>query len=245
MLGSGANRIEPDAWLPMMADADEELISFQDRLGYRFQDASLLNLALTHASCGKPNNQRLEFLGDTVLNLVAADWVYESFEDDAEAELTRQRAAIINNRFLAHVAANIGIAKVVRLSGGYRKGVPSVQQSTLADAFEAIVGAIYLDASLEVARNVVMTHLQLARREADSDSLKHPKNELQEFVIRRFGCYPEYSVEGFQQQPGDPWEIVCSIPDQKLVTRASAKSKLEAETFAASEMLALLANCSD
>ena len=228
-----------------MADADEQLSAFQDRLGHRFRDSSLLDLALTHASCGKPNNQRLEFLGDTVLNLVAADWVYACFAEDSEAELTRQRTAIINNRFLAHVAERIGIERVVRLSSGYRKGEPIIQQSTLADAFEAIVGAIYLDSNLEVAREIVLSHLKVAQQEAGNHSLKHPKNELQELVIKRFGCYPEYVVEDSRRQPHDPWRIACSIPSEDFVTRASAKSKLEAETYAASEMLLLLTHESD
>ena len=223
-----------------MSDIDGSLVEFERRFGYRFKDSGLLALALTHSSCGKPNNKRLELLGDAVLDFVTADWLFDQYPDATEAELHRRREEVVNNDLLARLAKELGFEEVVQVSAGYRKALPDLQPSTLADAFEAVIGAIYRDGGMSAARELLVVHLNLQQFSAEIGRELHPKNELQELSIKRFGLYPVYAVANTHRKSDDPWQVTCALASQKLQTDASGRSKLDAETKAAIEMLKML-----
>jgi ribonuclease-3 len=210
-----------------------------ERLEYRCRDCALIEAALTHRSAGGSHNERLEFLGDAVLNCLVADILYRRFPQADEGELSRLRATLVNGEALAMLAAGIGLGEEVRLgpgelrSGGFRR--PSI----LADAFEALIGAVYLDGGLDAARDVVGR--VIAGRVAslpDAAELKDPKTRLQEFLQARGLPLPVYSVE---QVRGDAhlqtFEVRCDVAALSLSAHGTELSRRRAEQQAADEIL--------
>jgi ribonuclease-3 len=173
------------------------------RLGHTFSDLSLLQHALAHRSwCGEqeggaPSNERLEFLGDAVLGLVVAGYCYDRFPDFPEGKLAKVRSAVVNARVLAHVAARLGVGDVLLLGKGEEGSGGRTKASILADAFEAILGAVYLDAGWEAARALVLRELGLAIERAgeEPDDFDH-KSRLQEKAVRDGEGTPRYVVVG-------------------------------------------------
>jgi ribonuclease III len=174
-----------------------------DRLGYCFDDLSLLSHALAHRSwCGEqdggaPSNERLEFLGDAVLGLIVAGYCYEQYPDFPEGKLAKVRSAVVNARVLAAVALRLGIGEVLLLGRGEEGSGGREKASILADAFEAVLGAVYLDGGWVPAEALVLRELGVAIAQAgeEPDDFDH-KSRLQEKTVRDGHGTPRYAVVG-------------------------------------------------
>jgi len=207
----------------------------RERLGYTCRDATLLEAALTHRSAAALNNERLEFLGDAVLSFVVAEHLYRARPRASEGDLSRLRASLVSGETLAAVAAEHGLGDRLVLgegelkSGGYRR------KSILADALEAVVGAIYLDGGLDAARAVVE---QLLRSRLDSlpaaALLKDAKTRLQEMLQGGGRDLPVYTVLAVSGPPHQQtFRVRCELPGSDLAAEAEGTSRRRAEQEAA------------
>lgn len=224
----------------MVVETDREARRFG---GYEFADAALLGLALTHRSCGVPNNERLEFLGDAVLGLLVAEWLYRRFPEYSEGELTRLRAALVSGVCLAGIAAELGVPGRLRLGRGERRDGGAARRTILAGTLEAILGAIWLDGGAAACRGCVERwfagSLEAAlAAPADRDD----KTRLQEYLQARGEPLPVYSVVNTSgPDHARRFEVSCSLsllPDPVL---GSGSSRREAEKCAAARVLERLA----
>ena len=205
--------------------------ALQKALGHRFRELGLLDQALTHRSYGACNNERLEFLGDSILNFVIAAELYRLRPDDAEGDLSRVRATLVRGVTLAEVARELDLGQGIRLGGGEMKSGGHRRESILADAVEAILGAIYRDAGFDRAREVIL-HLWRARlRDLPSaESLKDPKTRLQEWLQSRNRPLPEYETTytgGADHNRN--LVVVCRAPglDEPVEGRGASRRKAE------------------
>ena len=181
----------------------EGAAALAERLDHPFGDLTLLQQALAHRSwCGEqdggaPSNERLEFLGDAVLGLVVAGYTYERFPEFAEGKLAKVRSAVVNARVLAEVAGRLGVGEVLLLGRGEEGSGGRTKASILADAFEAILGAVYLDAGWEAAQQIVLRELgeAIERAGEEPDDFDH-KSRLQEKAVRDGEGTPRYVVVG-------------------------------------------------
>lgn len=175
----------------MISDYD----TFYKKIGYRFCDAKFLDLALTHRSAGGKNNERLEFLGDAVLNFIIAGELYHHFPDVKEGELSRLRAILVKKETLASLASAIDIGSYLRLGSGEMKSGGFRRESILANAIEALVGAIYLDSGFTACQTCVN---KWYAPQLMSNTLmvahKDPKTQLQEILQARQFPLPEYQI---------------------------------------------------
>jgi ribonuclease-3 len=223
------------------------LAVLQSRLGYTFQDENRLSLALTHPSVAHEqgmrvqHNQRLEFLGDAVLQLVLTRELYEKFPDFNEGPLTKARAKLVNRRTLAVHGRTLGLGEHLILSRGEELHGGRERPSALADTFEAVVGAIFLDGGFEAARDFVL-------RELGGDFgalgnlpiLENPKGELQEFLQARSSEAPKYHVAS-SSGPDHDRVFECTVHHVGVeLARGVGKSKKAAESEAALAALAKL-----
>jgi len=209
------------------------------RLGYAFRDPVLLDAALTHRSASKHNYERLEFLGDSVLNFATAVLLYRAYPDADEGDLSRYRATLVSGSSLAAVAASLGLGDQLRLgsgelkTGGFRRG------SILADALEALFGAVYLDGGIAAAHEVI-GRLFAARlgQLPGAQELKDPKTRLQEHLQARGLPLPVYAVDEVSGEPHDQ-RFVASCEVTALEVRASGEgsSRRRAEQEAAQRVL--------
>src|SRR3954469_3328277 len=169
--------------------------ALQQRIGHRFSDARLLNRALTHRSSGADHNERLEFLGDAVLSLVISGLLFERFSGSDEGDLTRVRAHLVREDSLHRVALSLGLPDVLRLSEGETRGGGALRPSILADAVEALIGAIFLDGGFEPASAAVRRLFGevISATEADAWT-KDAKTELQEWLQARRLQVPVYRI---------------------------------------------------
>jgi len=208
-------------------------------LGYSFRDETLLDTALTHRSVGSVNNERLEFLGDAVLNAVIAMDLYHRRPDAPEGELSRLRASLVRGETLAGVARELGIGDCVRLGEGERKSGGFRRDSILADTVEAIIGAVCLDSDFDTASRFVLE--VFATRLADLPSveeLKDPKTRLQELLQRDGEALPEYElVHSSGADHARRFTVRCSVPARGVSCEATATSRRKAEQRAASACL--------
>ncbi len=173
-----------------------------ERLGHSFADPSLLHQALSHRSwCGEqdgvPSNERLEFLGDAVLGMVVADHIYRRFPELPEGDLAKIRSAVVNARVLAESAHELELGGVLLLGKGEEASGGRTKVSILADALEAVIGAVYLDADWAEAQRLILDLLgeRIERAAAEPDDFDH-KSRLQELTVRRGEGPPRYLVEG-------------------------------------------------
>jgi ribonuclease-3 len=181
----------------------EGAAALAERLGHTFGDLSLLQHALAHRSwCGEqdggaPSNERLEFLGDAVLGLVVARYTYDRYPEFPEGKLAKVRSAVVNARVLAQVAGRLGVGEVLLLGRGEEGSGGRAKASILADAFEAVLGAVYLDAGWEAVQTLVLRELgdAIARAGEEPDDFDH-KSRLQERAVRDGEGTPRYIVEG-------------------------------------------------
>lgn len=204
-------------------------------LGYEFRRGDLLRLALTHRSCGNPNNERLEFLGDGVLNMVVAELLFHARPDVPEGDLSRLRARIVRERTLAEVARSLQLGDHVLLGPGELKSGGFLRDSILADAVEAVIGAVFLDGGFDAARELV-ERLVSARIQAlpDAEALKDPKTRLQELLQARAFKLPEYQVIDERGADHDrTFTVVCRVEILEEPIQASSTSRRKAEQAAA------------
>ncbi len=221
--------------------------SFQKRLGYTFKDAALLELALTHPSVSHEkseslqNNQRLEFLGDAVLQLVISAELFRKFPTRDEGALSKARARLVNKEALAEQALAVGIGPELVVSRGEEKSGGRERPSALADAFEAVVGAIFLDGGFTKVKNFI--HVQFAEAFKGADAGRHvgnPKGELQEILQSKNAVAPEYRLLDAQGPDHDRF-FECSVRHcGNELARGTGKSKKSAETDAATNAIAAL-----
>ncbi len=217
-----------------------ELPEFQTRLGYPFRDEGLLRLALTHPSVAheagapSPHNQRLEFLGDAVLQLVLTRELYEKFPAFDEGPLTKARAKLVNRRTLAEHARMLGLGPHLILSRGEDISGGRERASTLADAFEAVLGAIFLDGGFEAAREFILREFGAAFGKLNVlPIIENPKGELQELLQARSPAAPEYQVVS-ATGPDHDRVFECTVRHEGVeLARGRGKSKKAAESDAA------------
>ena len=211
----------------------------EQRLGYRFRDPALLEAALTHRSASRTNYERLEFLGDSVLNFVVALLAFRAFPDAPEGDLSRFRAALVSAPSLAAVAGSLELGEQLRLGSGELKSGGFRRDSILADALEAIIGAIYLDGGLEAASDTVARLLGGKLADLPSaETLKDPKTRLQEQLQSRGLAIPRYALEEIGGEPHEQWFVAsCEAPALGLRFVGRGSSRRRAEQEAAQKVL--------
>lgn len=221
---------------------DQPQEALQRRLGYRFTQHGLLSRALTHRSFGVEHNERLEFLGDAVLNVAVSSLLYERFSGSDEGDLTRVRAHLVREDSLHRVALLLGLPEVMRLSEGETRGGGAQRASILADAVEAIIGAVHIDggygAALELVRSL-FGEVILAT-EADSWT-KDAKTELQEWLQARRIAVPAYRIVATRgEKHAQTFEVECAVPTLGLAECGEGRSRRLAEQEAARRLLDVL-----
>jgi len=210
-------------------------------LGYSFSDVGLLQQALTHRSAPGVSNERLEFLGDAVLDIVISEVLFHALPDAPEGDLSRLRASIVRDTSLAGVAAELGIGEQLILGSGERKTGGHRRQSILADALEALFGAVYLDSDFDTAAELIRGIFRDKLEELPhADDLRDPKTRLQEWLQARGASPPDYelvNVTGKAHQ--QHFEVRCLVPDREPAP-GEGRSRRSAEQQAARRMLARL-----
>ena len=211
------------------------------KLDYTFRQPELLRQALTHRSFGTPHNERMEFVGDAVLNCVVGTTLYERFPALPEGDLSRVRAGLVNGDTLARVARQLGLGTVIRLGEGEIRNGGAQRPSILADALEALFGAVYLDGGFEAARNVIVTCYADILRGIDPGMVgKDPKTRLQEWLQARRLPVPEYVVTATCGEPHEQrFTVECRIPRLTIVATGEGSSRRAAEQAAAEAASAL------
>jgi ribonuclease-3 len=211
----------------------------EERLGHRFDDLHLLERALTHRSYGPQHNERLEFLGDGVLGCAVAQELYSRFPQLPEGKLTRLRASLVREEALAEVAGELGLGGHLRLGEGELSSASEPRPSILADALEAVVGAIFLDGGYEAARKAVLAAFApMIDRLDPEQSAKDAKTQLQEALQSKRGRLPEYrvvTIGGAAHRQS--FEVECIVADLGLRTTGTGSSRQRAEQQAAVAML--------
>ncbi len=218
------------------------LSRLERQLGHTFQGQGLMTLALTHRSFAGRNNERLEFLGDAIVNFVAGEALYERFPQAREGQLSRLRARLVKGETLALLARGFELGEYLRLGSGELKSGGFRRESILADALEALIGAIYLDAGMDRARERVLAWLQ---NELEGltlvDTNKDPKTRLQEFLQSRACELPRYEVVDIQGEPHcRTFFVECEIALLNDKTRGQGASRRIAEQVAAAAALVAL-----
>jgi len=211
---------------------------FQLRLGYEFKNLSLLKQALSHRSVGRPNNERLEFLGDSILGFFVADKLFRSFPGESEGALTKMRASLVRENTLAIIARSLEMQPLLIMGGGELKSGGFNRDSVLSDAFESVVGAVYLDGGISSVE-VLLLEIYKDRFESIKPAgLKDSKTTLQEFLQKRDCSLPVYEVV---DESGDPHDLIftvtCRIPGFNDKFQGVGKSRKLAEQTAAAQAL--------
>jgi ribonuclease-3 len=214
---------------------------------YRFSDQQLLNGALTHRSVGANNNERLEFLGDSVLNLVISSRLYEVHPEAQEGDLSRMRARLVRGVTLSDLASSIGLGKHLKLGEGEMKSGGFRRASILADAFEALIGAIYLDGGYVACQTEILRLFNpLIENLPDAEQLKDAKTRLQEWLQARGKPLPEYHL--VREEGADhakKFYVQCRISDDFNSVEAVGDSRRKAEQAAAGKILDKLKTSSE
>lgn len=215
------------------------LVALQQRLGYRFTQPELLRRALTHRSFGAEHNERLEFLGDAVLSLGVSNLLYARHGASDEGDLTRVRAHLVREDSLHRAALALGVPEVLRMSEGELRGGGALRPSLLADAVEAVIGAVFLDGGYDAAQTLVQRLFGevIQATEAENWS-KDPKTELQEWLQARRLPVPAYRITATRGQAhAQTFEVECAVPALALAEQGEGKSRRTAEQEAARRML--------
>ena len=216
------------------------LDQLQARLGHVFADARLLQEALTHRSFGQPNNERFEFLGDSILNCVIAIALFERFGELREGELSRVRASLVRQDALHRIALDLDLGDCLRLGEGELKSGGSRRPSILADAVEALFAAVFLDAGFAAAKAVVdRLYVPLLAEVDPLKPSKDPKTALQEWLQGRRIPVPTYSmVQAIGEAHAQEFEVACEIPKLGVRTLGRGPSRRIAEQQSAELALA-------
>jgi ribonuclease-3 len=218
------------------------LQALQRRLGHHFLRPELLVQALTHRSFGAEHNERLEFLGDAVLSLGVSALLYERFAGSDEGDLTRVRAHLVREDSLHRAALSLGLPELLRLSEGEGRGGGAQRPSILADALEAVIGAVFLDGGYASAQAVVQRLFGEVIQATEADSwTKDAKTELQEWLQARRIAVPAYRITATRGQAhAQTFEVECAVPALGLAERGEGRSRRIAEQEAARRLLELL-----
>ena len=214
----------------------------QHRLGYEFLDPKTLELALTHRSCGARNNERLEFLGDSILNFIIGEALFKQFPEAREGQLSRLRSQMVKGETLAVIAREFELGDCLILGEGEMKSGGHRRDSILADTVEALIGAIYTESGFAICRERVIAWYQdrLAGLSLDNPE-KDAKTRLQEFLQSKQQPLPEYTVVEVEGEAhAQMFTIECRVALLKLPSRAKASNRREAEKQAAAKVLRLL-----
>lgn len=205
------------------------------KLGTPCKNPELFELALTHRSCGKRNNERLEFLGDAILSFVIADDLYNRFPDAREGQMSRLRSRVVKGETLALIARDMEVGDYLRLGSGELKSGGFRRDSILADSVEAIIGAIYLDQGVEAAREFILHWFGSRLEQLDLNvTLKDAKTRLQEFLQSRRSPLPKYELISVEGEPHDQtFHIRCEISLLDQPTEGHGSSRRQAEQEAA------------
>lgn len=214
----------------------------QIRLGYAFRDVNLLQRAMTHRSFGADHNERLEFLGDSVLNLVVAHLLFDRLANMPEGDLSRVRANLVKQETLHQLALHLELPGRMRLGEGELKSGGTRRASILADALEALIGAVYLDGGFDAAQALVQRLFAKVEIRPDMQAAeKDPKTQLQEWLQGRKLPLPRYTVIGTSGAAHrQTFEVACEVPDLKKHERGTGASRRAAEQAAAAALLAIL-----
>lgn len=212
------------------------------QLDYFFSDDELLGSALTHRSARGNNNERLEFLGDAVLGFVIAAELYRLAPDASEGELSRLRASLVKKATLAEIAAELKLGDYLALGGGELKSGGYRRASILADALEALLGAVYLDGGMAAAEQLIdRLFADRLRAAVEQGAIKDAKTRLQEYLQQRGLALPEYSVSAiFGADHERRFTLVCRAGEPERAVSGEGGSRRRAEQRAASAMLATL-----
>lgn len=218
------------------------LIKLSQRIGYDFNDISLIELALTHRSRGGRNNERLEFLGDSIVNFVVAEALFHKFPDAKEGKLSRLRARLVRGTTLAELARDFELGEFLLLGSGELKSGGFNRESILADAVEAIIGAIYLDSGLEQVQERILAWYGDRLDDLNLDDVvKDPKTRLQEYLQKRQSRLPKYEVKEIVGQAHDQqFKVTCWVEHLPEVTVGMGGSRRHAEQAAAEKALKAL-----
>ena len=216
-----------------------DLVQLQRKLGYEFNQLNLLKTALTHRSASSKNNERLEFLGDSVLGQIISIELYQRFPQAREGVLSRLRASLVKGETLAKIAAELELGQYLKLGSGELKSGGFRRESILADALEAIIGAVYLDSDRQSTHDFVLQFFAQRLEKCDPDSiLKDPKTRLQEFLQSRGEALPEYEVVAIDGEAhAQTFTIACHLPTQDKPIQASGSSRRKAEQATAEQAL--------
>ena len=220
----------------------DQLKALQARLQHAFSNPALLTRAITHRSFSADHNERLEFLGDSVLNLAVSDLLFERLSTLPEGDLSRIRANLVKQDTLHQLAIDLGLSEVVRLGEGEVRSGGHKRPSILADALEAVIGAVYLDAGFQAARALVHRLFQAVEVNPQMQALgKDAKTELQEWLQGRKMRLPIYRVAGtLGAAHKQTFDVECEVIDFNLVERGIGNSRRAGEQAAAAIMLQTL-----
>jgi ribonuclease-3 len=211
-------------------------------LDYEFRDADLLRFALTHRSAAGHNNERLEYLGDAVLDTVVSEILYRQRPDADEGVLSRLRSMLVKDATLAELAADLDIGQFIILGPGEKKTGGHRRESILADSLEALFGAVYLDSGFEAAQTLICkAYGERLRTLPQATDLRDPKTALQEYLQARQLDLPEYQMEKVSGKAHQQiFEVSCTISQLGHTSNGSGGSRRDAEQESAERMLAIL-----
>ncbi|CEK10042.1 ribonuclease III [Legionella hackeliae] len=209
------------------------------RLGYQFKNPAFLKQALTHCSAGSLNNERYEFLGDSILSFVIAHALFSEFPEQTEGQLSRLRAFLVKGEMLAEIATEIELGDHLFLGQGELKSGGFRRASILADALEAVIAAVFLDGGIEASKQLVL-RLYQSRFEDETlhDNLKDAKTQLQEYLQAHKKPLPEYSLAKVEGEEHDQlFYVTCKVSGRKNPTLGCGSNRRKAEQEAAKQLL--------
>lgn len=221
---------------------EEKLQSLARKLGYDFKNPELLRAAITHRSRGSTHNERLEFLGDSILNFLVAEELYHRFSKAKEGDLTRMRAKLVRGETLAGIARDLALGEYIQLGLGELKSGGKERDSILADALEAVIGALYLEGGLNLCRSKILAWLDsrltaLTLETAEKDA----KTRLQEFLQARHMPLPEYRIAEISGDAHHPiFKVECTVHQLQKTIMGQGNSRRKAEQAAAEAALEIL-----
>jgi len=220
----------------------DNLQALQERLGYTFQNKELLIEALTHKSYKQPyNNERLEFLGDAVLDLIVGEYLYKKFRNFDEGKLSKMRASLVNEGGFTSLANHLNLGEHIFLSNAEENNSGRTKSSLLSNAFEAVMGAMYLETGLGKVQEITVSLLEHVHPDISLDSLfKDYKTSLQELTQAHYGTTPEYQLIAAHGPDHKKEFEVAVIIDGKRYASAQGKSKKQAQQEAAQIALEML-----
>jgi ribonuclease III len=214
---------------------------FLKRLGVELHDEGLMVQALTHRSYGSTNNERMEFLGDSVLGMVISEYIFQHFPELDEGNLSRFRSRLVREETLAEIAVSLGVSDVLRLGQGELKSGGFNRPSILSDAFEAVIAAVFLDRGFDYTREFLLRIYESRLANAPSlNKLKDGKTRLQEYLQGKKLDLPTYQVVQEKTDHPQSFTVECAVNDLDMTTTASAGSIRKAEKKAAEKLLGMI-----